>query len=50
MLKELTQKFQVSRTDFTGAQDKYLERMNEIVRYIDEHYREDLSLVQLRCV
>ena len=47
MLKELTQKFQVSRTDFTGAQDKYLERMNEIVRYIDEHYREDLSLVQL---
>ncbi len=47
MLKELTQKFQTSRTDFAGGQDKYLERMNEIVRYIDEHYREDLSLVQL---
>lgn len=46
MLKELTREFQAPRST-APSQDKYLDRMNEIVRYIDDHYKEDLSLVQL---
>ena len=46
MLKELTREFQAEPSP-SPAQDKYLERMNEIVRYIDSHYRENLSLSQL---
>ena len=46
MLKELTREFQAEKSN-APAQDKYLERMNEIVSYIDAHYRENLSLSQL---
>ena len=47
MLKELTREFRAPRSAAAANQDKHLDRMNEIVCYIDDHYRENLSLVQL---
>lgn len=47
MLKELTQNFSAPKPAAAQDQEKYLERMNAIVSYVDSHYREDLSLVRL---
>lgn len=47
MLKELTQHFPAAKPLAAQSQEKYLERMNAIVRYVDSHYRENMSLVQL---
>lgn len=47
MLKELTQNFQAPASQPRPKTDKHLERMNHIVRYIDEHYRENLRLGDL---
>lgn len=47
MLKELTWSFQAQRPGDETGRDKYLDRMTEIVSYIDSHYRETLKLSQL---
>ena len=47
LLKELTQNFAARKPAQAREQEKYLERMDSIVSYVDSHYQEDLSLVAL---
>lgn len=46
ILYELTAHFVVKRTG-TAATNRYLERLNRIVDYIDKHYQENLTLNRL---
>lgn len=47
ILKELTRNFLAPPSHPRPRADKHLERMNEIVRYIDDHYRDNLRLGDL---
>ena len=47
LLSELAQYFQISRPTAESNTHKHLERLNNILRYINEHYREQLTLSQL---
>ena len=47
MLRELTRNFQAPPPSSLPVHDNQMERMNEIVKYIDGHYSEDIRLGQL---
>ncbi len=47
LLSELVQHFKVERPSAENNTHKHLERLNNILRYINEHYQEQLTLGQL---